>query len=188
MASKSEATASRVIVIDTSYLLDLYGIPGSSKSNKVDQEAQDEITQRFENAIHNKDLLFVPLPCIFEVGNHIAKAYKKDQRKLAELFLTLIDSSVKEGVPWVITPTKDDIKFLLDEFLLELFKTFATEYAGKNIKKEGKRESIGLTDAFIIAEANRLKDKFQGRQVHIWTKEELLKDYEPDTEENPYPP
>jgi hypothetical protein len=186
MASQFEATASRIIVIDTSYLLDLYGIPGSSKSNKVDQEAQDEITQRLEDAIHNKDLLFVPFPCIFEVGNHIAKAYQKDQRKLADMFSTLIESSVKEGVPWVITPTKDDIKFLLDnKFLLKLFETFATEYAGKNIQK---RESIGLTDAFIIAEANRLKDKFQGRQAHIWTTDRLLKTYEPDTEENPYPP
>lgn len=185
MASRSEATASRVIVIDTSYLLYLYGIPGSSKSNKVDQEAQDEITKRLKKAILNNDLLFVPWPCIFEVGNHIAKAYQGDQYKLAQMFLTLIGTAVNKGVPWVITPTKDDIKFLLDEFLLELFETFATKYAGKNIQN---KESIGLTDAFIIAEANRLKDQFQGRQVHIWTTDRLLKTYEPDTEENPYPP
>jgi hypothetical protein len=186
MVDKTETTA-RVIVIDTSWLLDFYGIPGSSsQSKKVDPKVRENMYQHLKNASENCDLLFVPWPCIFEVGNHIAKAFKANQRELAQRVLDDVKTSVdpKTRYPWTLTPIED----ISINFLPELFEKFATKYAGKNSLIEGKRESIGLTDAFTIAEVERLEKCYPHRKVHIWTTDELLKSYAHDREENPYPP
>lgn len=59
--------AQPVYVIDTSYLLELYAVPGHST-----QEAVDEIRSRFTDAVRQGARLYVTVPSIYELANHIA--------------------------------------------------------------------------------------------------------------------
>lgn len=158
-----------VFVLDTSYLLELFRVPGFSNNNAV-----TEIRNRYEEAIKNNCRLFVTLPCIFELANHIADV--KDGKKRLELgssFFETIESSVKGNIPWIIIPSCD----------MEIFTQLCRVFAGKYVQ-----EKIGLTDTNIIQESKRLKEKYSsfGYNVHIWTKDEKLKAYEPDHENNPF--
>jgi hypothetical protein len=49
--------------------LELFGIPGHSTP-----EVTVKIEQRYNQALKDRNRLVVPLPCIFELGNHIAQA------------------------------------------------------------------------------------------------------------------
>jgi hypothetical protein len=75
MAKKSSLSRS-ILVIDTSYLLELFRVPGHSEEKVI-----CEIRTRYEQAIKDKAMLFVPLPCIFELGNHIADVRDETRRK-----------------------------------------------------------------------------------------------------------
>jgi hypothetical protein len=46
------------------------------------------------------------------------------------------------------------------------------------------QQGLGFTDSAIVLEANSLKTKYN--QVHIWTTDNPLKSYEPDTEPDPF--
>ena len=56
-----------IYVVDTNYLLELFSVPKSSSETAI-----IEVKKRFKNAAENGALFMVPLPCIFELGNHIA--------------------------------------------------------------------------------------------------------------------
>ena len=130
-----------VFIIDTSYLLELFGVPGHSTKSSV-----NEIKNRLKNAIEQSSRLYVPLPCLFELANHIANEKNGRVRKrLAMEIYTAIESSVTDRIPWNITPSKGI------EELPYFFKIFAVEYV---------IQSIGLTDTTVIQEAKRLKDKY----------------------------
>ena len=156
-------------VIDTSYLLELFKVPGFSQDADV-----DEVRKRHLLAIENDNRLYVPLPCIFELGNHIADV--KDGRFRRELGKTLFEtvrSSLAKNMPWNITPSAGI------EVLSQLCEVFAGKYVA---------ERIGLTDTFTIQEAHRIKKKYSSFncKVHIWTKDEALKAREPDSEKDPF--
>ena len=158
-----------VFIIDTSYLLEMFSVPGHSTNSSV-----IEIKKRLKNAIAQSSRLYVPLPCLFELANHIAHITDGRVRKrLAKKLYTTIKSSVEDRMPWNITPSNG-----LEE-LPYFFKIFAEEFV---IQK------IGLTDTTVIQETKRLKNKYKDARfvVHIWTKEKTLKAYEPDCEENPF--
>jgi len=162
----------RVFVIDTSYLLELFNVPGFSQDSAV-----KEVRERYKLAIKNNSLLFAPLPCVFELANHIADVRDgNSRRKLGQKLFETIESSVNENIPWNITPSTGI------ELLPGLFKEFAETYVA---------QSISLTDTSIIHEAQRLKKKFKqysmlNYEVHIWTKDNALKAYEPDSERDPF--
>ena len=59
--------AQPVYLIDTSYLLELYAVPGHST-----QKAVDEIRSRFTDAARQDARLYVTVPSIYELANHIA--------------------------------------------------------------------------------------------------------------------
>ncbi|HIE02028.1 MAG TPA: hypothetical protein EYP59_17380 [Thiotrichaceae bacterium] len=97
MAKKSSLSGT-ILVIDTSYLLELFGVPGYS-----DDKAIREIRKRHEKAIKDKALLFVPLPCLFELGNHIADVRDETRRQsLANLLVQTIQTSIEKSTPWTI--------------------------------------------------------------------------------------
>jgi len=154
-----------IFVVDTSYLTELFKVPGYSQHPK-------EVNERFEAAIRNKGRFYVPLPCIFELANHIAHA--KDRNNRAALSIKLLEtikSCIENQRPWIITPSTGI------EVLSELCRVFSDKYVIKG---------IGLTDTFIIQEAKGLKKEKSHFKVHIWTKDRSLKAYEPDKEENPF--
>lgn len=154
-----------VFVLDTSYLLELFRVPGHSNDAAV-----TEIRNRYGKAIKNNSRLYVPLPCIFELANHIADVNDgHSRRELGNKFFETIKSCVKENIPWIITPSCDM------EILTQLCEVFAVRYLLK---------TIDLTDTNTILESQRLKKKYSSfsYNVHIWTKDSNLKAYEPDHE------
>lgn len=159
-----------VFIIDTSYLCELFQVPGSSNHQSV-----EEIKRRFEIALNNDARFYVPIACIYELGNKIAKVNKGSiRRDLANKLLKTVKNSIAKNQPWNITPA---VSF---EQLEQYCNIFASEYAVAE---------IGLTDTAVISEAHRLKEtKFYNRNfsVHIWTKDESLKAREPDTETDPF--
>lgn len=168
MASKS-AIITNVIIIDTSYLPELFKVPGFSQKPAI-----EEIRERYAMAIKSDSRLYVPLPCIFELADHIAEIDDGNHRnKLGNEVYKTIKTSVEEGIPWLITPPIEAI-----DFLPKLFEECVNKYM---------IEGIGLTDTCTIHEAGRLKKKYSSfnYKVHIWTKDRDLKAQEPDSEQNP---
>lgn len=162
--------AQPVYVIDTSYLLELYAVPGHST-----QEAVDEIRRRFKDAVKQNARLYVTVPSIYELANHIADVSNGNARwSLAEGLQDAILSSIDEGVPWTIIPSQE----------LSALKKLIASFADNHVL-----EGIGLSDSTLIDEAHRLKrTTYRGSawRVHIWTKDKKLKAREPDKEPHAY--
>ena len=159
-----------VYVIDTSYLVELFGC--GRFSNKT---ASDIVRKRFKEADRAGGRFFVPLPCLFELGDHIADVKHEELRqKLADNLLKTVLDSLKTSDPWTITPTGPPEEILPP--LLARFVPLAT------------RQGIGLVDTFTMLEAFRLKEKHKElkSRVHIWTNDRALKRQEPDPEPEPY--
>jgi predicted nucleic acid-binding protein len=157
-----------VLVIDTSYLLELYQVPSF-----FSPAAHQEVKARFDRAVENRSRLYVPFPAIFEVANHIVDGRDGGARvALAQLFVLHVLQSFETTVPFIITPAIDE------ENLKTLLRVFSGELA---------HERIGLTDGSMIEEARRLKVKYGAHaRVHIWTRDKRLKAREPDREPSPF--
>lgn len=158
-----------VFFIDTSYLLELFRVPGC-----FEEAAVKEIRRRYAQAIEDKSRFFVPLPCIFELGNHIADVTNESSRnQLKERLSGTVISCVKKQTPWIITPS------IKTESLPDLWKMFS---------KPEMQKGLSLTDTSIIREAENFKKKRRrfDYKVHIWTRDRELKAREPDSERNPF--
>ena len=159
-----------VYVIDTSYLIELFGC--GRDSNAV---ASQTVRERFKSANKNGGRFFVPLPCLFELGNHIADVGHDGQRaQLAKNLVETVRDSLASNKPWTITPTGPPESIL--PALMERFGTLAA------------KQQIGLVDTFTLCEALRLKKSHEAykARIHIWTNDRSLKGQEPDPEQNPY--
>lgn len=165
----------RACVLDTSYLLELYGVPGFS-----DVAAKVEIRSRFAAANREGVIFFVPLPCLLELANHVADCRGGALReKLLRLLADDVRTSRSGKGPWTVTPADLDV-------LDQLVDSLPDELARTGRKQRG----FGLTDAYTAHEAARLKqrerDRGTGRCIHIWTRDRALKAREPDPEGNPF--
>lgn len=156
----------RVFVIDTSYLLELFAVPGHSTLERT-----EAVRRKFGEAASANARLFVPTPCVFEVAKHVAGVSNGNARKrLARKLRESVHSSINEGIPWVTLSTEHDE---LPQ-LCAAFENHATQH-------------ISLTDTCVIQEAVRLKQKYSTLgEVHIWTTDSTLKAHEPDTESDPF--
>ncbi|MDM8549109.1 hypothetical protein QUF72_03480 [Desulfobacterales bacterium HSG2] len=176
--SAQSLTLRKIYVVDTSYLLELFKVDGNYTKSSA-----EEIKKRFLQAGEAGDLVFVPLPCIYELGNHIADVRDGTRRReLAyEKVLPIVKQCINDNMPWTITPATGIKR------LSELWDKFANEYIHYT-KRDDNCGSIGLVDAAIIYEAKRLKEEYKKRisKVHIWTKDTILKPHEPDEEPNPF--
>lgn len=164
--------SSQVYVIDTSYLLELFAVPGHST-----KEATDEIRSRFTTAVENKARFYVTVPSIYELANHISHVSDGNKRRsLAERVRDDVLSSLdpKQRKPWTVIPSQQ----------LDTLEDLIVSFVDNHIS-----QSIDLSDSTLIDEARRLKrDTYQrrGSPVHIWTKDRKLKAYEPDSEPDAY--
>jgi hypothetical protein len=176
MARKSALKVSHksLFLIDTSYLFEFFKLPGSEENAII--EIRKRITKA---ALDNNSLMYVTLPGIFELGNHIADVRDETRRQaLAQAFSNTIKKCLETENPWTIIPCVaiKELIVLLDHF---------TE---KSVIQCRGSKCIGLVDTSIVDEAWYLKKKYNnfGYKVHIWTKDERLKAQEPDPEKNPF--
>lgn len=159
-----------VYVIDTSYLVELFGCGRSSN-----RTASAAVRGRFQAANRGGGRFFVPLPCLFELGDHIADvAHDELRQQLADRLLNTVRDSLNTSRPWTITPTGPP-----EEILPSLLARFVPLAANQR---------IGLVDTFTLNEALRLKEKLEGykARIHIWTNDRNLKGHEPDAEVEPF--
>jgi hypothetical protein len=159
-----------IYVCDTSYLIELVNC-----GRDADAKASPRVRELFAEAARAGARFVVPLPCLFELGDHIADVgHAARRQELADLLTNTVATSLETERPWIITPTAHP-KAILPE-LLQIFR-------GQGVKKQ-----IGLVDLFAASEAHRLKTDYSDRKakVHIWTNDRALKGQEPDQEANPF--
>jgi hypothetical protein len=157
-------------VLDTSYLIEIAGCGRDSHPT-----VSETVRARFRKALRQGGRFFVPLPCLFELGDHIADVkHDKERAKLAHWLHATVLSCLANSEPWLITPTQKPEEVLPP--LMECFVPLAT------------KQCIGLVDSFTAEEAMRLKARFRDIKgvVHIWTNDWPLKNLEPDREDDSY--
>ena len=161
------------IVVDTGYLVELFKIP-----KHFTEEDSKEIKRRLEIAIKEKYRLYIPTPVVFELANHIAHVDDGNiRRELVNKFSTIINNCLDNKVTLFNIVPFDNSAVVkeLSNNLKDFVQKFADDFA---------RQGLGFTDSAVLLEAKSLKNK--NNCVHIWTTDEPLKPYEPDTEPNPF--
>ena len=159
-----------IYVLDTSYLDELLRCDGYTNP-----EASERVRGLFHSALKRKSRFFVPLPCLFELGNHIAQVKHDDRRQeLVHSLLDAVHKSLDSQRPWHITPAESPERML--PALMQRFETLAC------------KKQIGLVDTFVLSEAERLKTMHAKAnvKVHIWSNDRPLKGQEPDKEAYPF--
>jgi hypothetical protein len=158
---------SAIYVVDTSYLLEFYRVPGSST-----EEGHAEVTRRWDAARNEGARFYVTVGCILELGNHVAKCKTRDRRReLAEELAEDVGDSVEHGIPWEIVPADQG------QALAIQVRAFRDRWVAQR---------VGLVDVQTIEQAKRLNRDYhaRGHRVHIWTTDKALKACEPDAEPN----
>lgn len=170
----------RLYVVDTGYLTELYQV-----GDRCDPQAGREVKRRFVEAVERGDEFYVPVPVLFELGNHIAnmKTGGGQRREKAERFRADVKSSCEQREPWVVTAFASESSV---QAFSEVLVSYCTEFA-----QEFAPARVGLTDVAVVHEAKRLKAKFAGNgqktyAVHIWTRDAKVKAWEPDREVSPF--
>lgn len=157
----------RVFFVDTSYLLELYRVPGFH-----DGAASAVIREKFRAARERGDRRFVPLGCLFETGNHIAGLNTEAHRaKWANVLLKDVVAATDDALgdrPFVLVPAP----------ALHEVRALIASWADRHCS-----HARGLVDTAIAEAATTFKKtRAMGAPVHIWTRDRALKGLEPDAE------
>ncbi|MDO5296458.1 MAG: hypothetical protein Q4F00_07490 [bacterium] len=120
-----------VYFIDTSILLNILDVP------KRNQE-RENVVQKMERMISERNGFILPLAAIIETGNHIAHIEDGNQRRdRAERLSDLIRNVLNDDFPWVYNKNE-----IADDDLLKIAEKFP-DYA--------QQRFMGLGDMSILA-------------------------------------
>lgn len=167
----------RIIILDTSFLLELLAVP--QDSTQVKTIAAKEL---IADAIDKNYDVFCPLSVLYEVANHIVDIkHQLAQRSIADTYKEMIDSSFSDNIPFAIIPNGDPSPALKElSELPELCRVY----------HQSIRQGLGLTDCTIIDVAHSLKRNYSTRKkawpTHIWTTHAALRAMAPDAFAHPY--
>lgn len=93
------------VILDTSWLLELYRVPGYYQETRT-----ADVIQATADHINDGSELLVTVPVLFEIANHITHVGKgTSRRRLSAKFRDDINSSFGRGSPWTIVSTGKDI-------------------------------------------------------------------------------
>jgi hypothetical protein len=161
------------IVVDTGYLLELFKVP-----NHFNDANAQEIKHRFDSAKTQQHKLYIPVPVLFELANHIAHVDNGNKRlELAHKFSKTIKLGIEPETTFfnIIPCAAFAVATELSNNLEQFVQQFAEQFV---------QQKLGLTDSAVIVEARTLKKEHN--KVHIWTTDAPLKPYEPDPELKPF--
>ena len=154
------AVLSGTVILDTSWLLELYRVPGyfeDSRTLPVRTETATLINAHYE--------LFVTVPVLFEVASHINHVRDgRLRRSLGERLLGDITSSIGRDSPWTIATVGQEILFRSQD-VIRLAQRFL-DSSGPN---------YSFADISIIDLAAELRRP--GRTVKILAFDEQLASY-----------
>lgn len=162
----------KIIILDTSFLLELLAVPQDStpiKTVAAKALIGDAITRNYD--------IFCPLSVLYEVANHIVDIkHQLAQRSIANVFKEMVEGSFSDNVPFTIIPNGDSSPALRElSALPELCRVYHASI----------RQGLGLTDCTIIDVAQSLKRNYSARKkswpTHIWTTHAALRAMAPDT-------
>lgn len=152
---------SEVTILDTSWLLELYQVPGDSKKTR-----HAEVLRRTKVAARGR--MFVTLPVLFEVANHIVHVRDGNVRRgLVSRFRCDLKRSLEEDVPWTVVTSMDDGILLRSKDLIALADRF--------LQESGLGYSIA--DISVIDLATELRRKPRTAKVRILAFDEQLRSY-----------
>ncbi len=162
----------KIIIIDSSFLIELFNIPVDSS-----EEKHASAVELFADAIKNSYDIFCPLSVLYEVANHIVDIKNPvAQIEIATKFKETIISAYSDETPFAIVPNSQNPGVFKE---LSSLPELCHEY------KINIRQGLGLTDCTIIDVAKIIKQNYASRQrkweAHIWTLHGALKALEPDT-------
>jgi len=161
----------RIIILDSSFLLELLAVPQDSTLVKT-----IAAKALIADAIAKNHDIYCPLSVLYEVANHIVDIkHQMIQRSIADTFKEMIDGSFSDNIPFTIIPNGDSSPAPKElSALPELCRVYH-----QNI-----RQGLGLTDCTIIDVAHSLKRNYAARKknwpVHIWTTHAALRAMAPD--------
>ena len=152
---ESRAHVSDIVLVDTSILVNVLGVP-----TKSDQ--QDEVTDAMTRHVERGDMLVLPAATVLETGNHIAQNGDGNQRRACAMALQAVVEQAIEGMPWQLVPLPENpVRFasLLTDF--------------PNCAMRG----VGFGDLSIIEAWNDACRRFRGR-IAIWSLDGDLKGFD----------
>lgn len=151
-----------ICIVDTSILCELLQVPNMS-------DAYPEHFEALAAKIEEGESLLVPMPAVFETGNHIGQNGSGRQRRdAAYRFVSLIRAAITGDAPFTPTPFPDveDLRAWLNLF---------PDWAGRT---DEKGKGSGLGDLAIQREWERQRRLNPMRRVYIWSKDVHLSSYD----------
>jgi hypothetical protein len=146
-----------VCIVDTSILVELLGLPNLAS----DHEAH---VTSFEERVRANETFLLPLPVLFETGNHVAQIPDgKRRRDYANRFLEFVKPALSGDTPFVPTPSPSiqEVASWLDDF------------------PDHAMRGVGLVDRSLIDLFDRQKLLLRGsRRVYIWSQDAALMAYD----------
>lgn len=138
---------SNATILDTSWLLELYQVPGDSKPQR-----HKPVLKQAEEAGFGR--IYVTVPVLFEVANHIVHVRNgHHRRRLIVRLQKDLSASLRDEVPWVVVGVLQNDILMRKQDLIQL--------ADRLVAESG--HGYSLADISIIDLAQRL----QKRQVNV---------------------
>ena len=147
---------SAVRIVDTSVLCNLLRVP------QMDQDA-GRAAQEFLHAQAGRDVFLLPIPVIYETGNHIGQvANGAKRRAVAEGFVQLVRQAFTGEIPFTPTPLQnlEEMAEWLDEF------------------PDRATTGMGFSDLAITKVWEEQCALNQSRRVLIWSYDKHLAGYD----------
>lgn len=142
-----------VCIIDTSIVVELLGLPGFSGQHEVHLAS-------FAERARAKETFLLPLPVLFETGNHVAQIPDgRLRREWADRFVTFANQALLGETPFVPTPFPaiQDVASWLEDFA------------------DHAMRQVGLVDRSLIDLFDRQRALLKGtRHVYIWSLDQAL--------------
>lgn len=142
-----------VCIIDTSIVVELLGLPGFSDHHEMHLAT-------FAERAMAKETFLLPLPVLFETGNHVAQIPDgRLRREWADRFVTFAKQALLGETPFVPTPfpAMQDVASWLEDFA------------------DHAMRQVGLVDRSLIDLFERQRALLKGtRHVYIWALDQAL--------------
>ena len=108
-------------ILDTSWLLELYQVPGDSKPQR-----HKPVLEQAKEATQGR--MYVTVPVLFEVASHIVRVRNGHHRRnLIRKFREHLRTSLRDAVPWTVARAPQNSILLRAEDLIKLADRFAEE-------------------------------------------------------------
>lgn len=149
--------------VDTSVLLNIMGVP---KCGNTAEQAADR--ERFAVLTRAGACLILPVTCLIEAGNAVAKVSGPDKHRVQATYLRFVRATVQDEAPWALSGVALDLGLL------------GTILDGSTVVPTLSHllsSGVGTGDAAILHEARQYLTRVSvpsGTPVRIWTHDRAL--------------